>query len=83
MNKVTTELEALQLCKEYKCEIRFTSEFYQSPTYVIISLNSWTQTVGKDLIEATNRLVDMYHTARGNYENLPWWNEHREFFKIV
>jgi hypothetical protein len=78
MNKVTTELEALELCKKHQCEIRFTSQFYQSPTYVIIYLNAWTKVVGKDLIEAVNRLVDVYHTPRCDYEKLPWWNDYEK-----
>lgn len=80
MQKVTTELEALQVCKEYQCEVEFRKEFYQIPEHVIISLNAWTKIIGKDFIEAVNRLVDIYHTAPCNYEKLDWWEEVNNFY---
>jgi len=83
MNKVTTELEALALCKEYQCEIQFRKQYYQTPEHVTVSLNAWTKIIGNDLIEAVNRLVDVYHTAPYNYEKLSWWNEHKNFFEIA
>jgi hypothetical protein len=81
MKKVQTELEALQLCKEHQCEIQFRNKCYNKPKHVIISLNAWTKIIGKDLIEAVNRLVDVYHTAPCNYGKLEWWNEYDEFYK--
>lgn len=81
MKKVINELEALQLCKEYQCEISFKKQFYNTPEHVIISLNAWTKIIGKDFVEAVNRLVEVYHTAPCDYEKLDWWKENQNFYK--
>jgi len=81
MKKVQTELQALQLCKEYQCEIKFRKQSHNTPEHVIVVLNAWTKIVGKDLIEAVNRLVDVYHTIPCYYEKLDWWEEVQNFYK--
>lgn len=79
MKKVCNELEALQLCREYQCEILFRKQRYNIPEHVIVSLNAWTKIAGKDLIEAVNRLVEVYHTAPVNHEQLVWWKEQQQY----
>jgi len=81
MRKVKTELEALEICKDYQCDITFRKQYYGTPEHVIVSLNAWTKIIGKDLVEAVNRLVDVYYTAPCNHENLEWWEEHQNFYK--
>lgn len=79
MKNVNNELEALQLCKEYQCEITFKKEFYNTPEHVIVSLNAWTKIVGKDLVEAVNRLVEAYNTPPINHVELSWWEDQQKF----
>jgi len=81
MNKVTTELEALALCKEYQCEIQFrkASNNGRTPEHVIVKFG-FNDIIGKDLIEAVNRVVDIYHTAPCNYGELSWWTDNVCFY---
>jgi hypothetical protein len=80
MIKVQNESEAIQLCKEYQCEIKFWKQGYNVPEYVVVSLNAWTKIAGRNLIEAVNRLVDVYHTAPINQETLEWWKDHENLY---
>jgi hypothetical protein len=81
MKKVETESEALKLCKEFQCQITFRKQYYRTPEHVTVSLNAWTKIIGKDLIEAVNRLVEVYHTAPINHDKLDWWEEQVNFYK--
>jgi len=83
MGRVKTESEALQLCREYQCSVTFRKKSYEIPEHVIIYLNAWTKIIGKDFVEAVNRIVDVYHTAPCNYEKLDWWGESQNFYKIT
>ncbi len=83
MNKVFTELEALEVCREYQCKIEFrkADSWNQIPAYVKIQLG-FHEVVGKDFIEAVNRMSDMYHTSPINHEKLDWWEENKNFFDV-
>jgi len=81
IKKVKTESEALQLCREYQLQIEFRKEFYTIPEHVLVSLNAWTKVIGKDFIEAVNRIVEAYNTAPCDYEKLDWWEESQNFYK--
>jgi hypothetical protein len=70
MEKVNTESDALILCREYQLQIEFRKEYYGVPEYVSCHLNAWTKVIGKNFIEAVNRMVEIYHTTPCNYEKL-------------
>lgn len=78
--KVTTEIEALKFCKENQCKIEFRKETSNIPAHVKVSLGLVADTIGKDLVEAVNRVVDMYFTPPDNYDKLSWWNEQKTFY---
>jgi hypothetical protein len=75
MKNVNTELEALQLCKDHHCKIKFNKKSNHVPGHTIVSLNAWTNIIGKDLVEAVNRLVECYNTIPNDREKLEWWEE--------
>lgn len=80
MDKVTTELEALDFCKEYGCRLEFIRKSNNTPAHVILRLGICLDVLGKDLVEAVNRIVDMYHTAPNDYEKLDWWKDYKYFY---
>lgn len=80
MNKVSNELEALNLCKEHGCKVEFKKQSYDTPAHVVIVLGIIIEVLGKDLTEAVNRMVDMYNTAPNDYEKLEWWQDYKTFY---
>lgn len=78
MRKVKSEIEALSVCKEYRCKVEFRKDFNLNREFVVISLNAWTTVAGKDLVEAVNRLNDLYYNAPIDYENLEWMENNKK-----
>lgn len=78
MYKVTNELEALALCKEYMMKIDFRKDFNYDREYVVVNFG-FKEVAGKTLIEAVNRIVDLYHNAPINYEKLDWYEESQKY----
>ena len=78
--KVKNESEAIEFCKKNQCRIEFRNEMYGTPEHVILEMGIHHKTIGRDLIEAVNRAVDMYNTRPIDYEKLPWWKEQQNFY---
>lgn len=80
MNRVTTEQEALEICKEYQCNIKFwkSDSFNKIPAHVDVELG-FNNVKGKDLVEAVNRMSELYHTAPVYFEELSWWEENENY----
>ena len=78
MNKVTNDLEALALCKEHRMKIDFRKDFNYDREYVVVNLG-FKEVAGKTLVEAVNRIVDLYHNAPINYEKLDWYEESQKY----
>lgn len=78
--KVSTELEALEFCKENYCRIEFIQENYERNAHVVVTLGLVAKSGGKDLVEAVNRIVDMYFTPEVEYEKLPWWEDQKKYY---
>lgn len=79
MENVTTEIEALAFCKENQVRLDFRKEMNGTPEHVVLHF-CWEGIIGKDLVEAVNRAVEMYHTAPCNFDKLPFWQEMKEFY---
>lgn len=78
--KVTTELRALEFCKENHCKVEFKKESYDTPEHVIITLGLVAKAGGKDLVETVNRIIDMYFTPPIKHEELPWWEDQKKYY---
>jgi hypothetical protein len=82
MEKVNSELEALQLCKEHTMKIEFRKDTNFNREFVVVTLGFKT-VAGQTLLEAVNRLVEMYHTAPINHEKLEWYEENQKYLHGV
>lgn len=77
---VKTEEEAISLCKEFGVSIVFRKAIKdKQDASVEASLNAWTKTIGRDLTEAINRLVDLWKTPPMNHDKIDWYWEVRVF----
>lgn len=72
MEQVQTELEALALCQKHCMKVEFCKNHQKDYSYVVINF-AFQQTAGRSLVEAVNRVVEMYHTPRGEIKELPWY----------
>lgn len=76
-------LEAYNFCVENQCSITFITTYTHAnyPSHVVVNYGLMPRVIGLDIIEATNRLKEMMHTAPCNYEKLSWWKESTEFYR--
>lgn len=82
MQKVNNEIEALEVCKEHKMKIEFKKDTNFNREFVVVTLGFKT-VAGKTLVEAINRLVEMYHTAPIDHEKLDWFEESQKYLHGV
>lgn len=78
MDKVTNDTEALEVCKENKMKIEFKTDSNYDREFVVVNLG-FKEVAGKTLVEAVNRIVDLYHNAPVNYEKLDWYEESQKY----
>lgn len=78
MNKVTNDAEALVLCKENQMKIEYKRDASFNRDYVVVTLG-FKEVAGKTLVEAVNRITDLYHNAPVNYEKLEWYQESQKY----
>lgn len=70
--KVKTKMEALEFCEEHQCKIEFRKALFGTPKHVIVNHGLVGEAIGRDLVEAVNRIIDLYHTPPIKHEELPW-----------
>lgn len=76
MDKIKTIEEAWKFCEENGCSIIFNKAIYIKPKSVEVSMGIDLNVLGNDLLEAVNRLVDMYNTPPVKHEELKWWEDY-------
>lgn len=78
MQKVMSETEALLLCKENRMKIEFKTDSTSQKHYVVVT-SGFKEVAGNTFVESVNRMVDLYHTAPANHEELDWYQESQRY----
>lgn len=78
MRKVNNESEALELCKGHTMKIEFKKDTNFKREFVVVT-SGFKTVAGNTLVEAVNRLVDLYYIAPVNYEKLEWYEESQKW----
>lgn len=76
MDRINTIEDAWKFCEENGCSIVFNKAIYRKPKSVEVSMGIDLNVLGNDLLEAVNRLVDMYNTPPIKHEELEWWEDY-------